>query len=142
MRYTVLTLIIFIISSLAVRGQEKKYFLTEYKIIDNDTVPYIKISGVEIYNFKIFKNKRLARQNTRLIRNVKAVYPWAKLAGLKLHEYETVLLEAKTKKQQRQIMKQVEKEIHEQYGGELKKLTISQGKILIKLIDRETGNTS
>jgi len=59
-----------------------------------------------------------------------------------LHEYETVLLEAKTKKQQRQIMKQVEKEIHEQYGGELKKLTISQGKILIKLIDRETGNTS
>lgn len=123
-------------------GQEKEFHVLQYKIVGRDTIPYVKISGVEIYDFKIFKTRRQAKRNNRLIRNVKKVYPWAKLAGKKLEEYEQILAGVKSDREKRRIMKQVEKEIQQEYGGELRKLTISQGKILIKLIDRETGDTS
>ncbi len=142
MRTTLLFLIIIFFTYSNVLGQDKKYHVVQYRIVGKDTIPYIKVSGVEIFDFKIFKTKRQAKRNSRLIRNVIAVYPWAKLAGAKLKEYETIFLETESKKEQHKIMKQVEKDINDEYGGELKKLTISQGKILIKLIDRETGDTS
>jgi len=125
-----------------VLSQEKEVHLVKYRIVGVDTLPYVKIAGVEVFDFKMFKTKKQARKNTRLIKNVKKVYPWAKLAGRKLQEYELILSQTETDRQRRKIMKQLEKEIHEEYGSELKKLTFSQGKILIKLIDRETTNTS
>ncbi len=138
----VTALIVFVLLSQHIFSQEEGVHVVRYKIVGNDTLPYLKISGIEVLDFKMFKTKKQARRNTRLIGNVKKVYPWAKLAGQKLREYEQVLSEVKKERQKREIMKQVEKEIHDQYGNELKKLTISQGKILIKLIDRETQNTS
>ncbi|HZK09009.1 MAG TPA: DUF4294 domain-containing protein [Bacteroidales bacterium] len=123
-------------------AQESKYHLLPVRVVDGDTLPYINLSPVEVFDFRIFKTQREVRQNNRLIRNVKRVYPWAKLAGQKLVEYETVLSHVESDREKRQIMKEIEKQIHEEYGGELRKLTISQGKILIKLVDRETGNTS
>lgn len=141
MRSVILSILLFLFVS-SIFGQDKEFYVVQSRIVNNDTIPYAKISGVEIYGFKIYKSRKKARRNSRLIRNVKAVYPWAKLAGAKMVEYESILLEAETEKEQRKIMKQVEKEIQDQYGGELEKLTVSQGKILIKLIDRETGDTS
>lgn len=142
MRISMLFILFFLATQITVLAQDQNYHVVQYRIIGRDTIPYVKISGVEVYDFKIFKTKKQAKQNNRLIRNVKAVYPWAKLAGAKLQEYEKVYLEAETRKEQRRIMKNVEREIQDEYGGELKKLTISQGKILIKLVDRETGNSS
>jgi hypothetical protein len=125
-----------------VYSQEQNYHVVQYKIVGQDTLPYVKLAGVEIFDFKIFKNKHEANQNSRLIRNVKIVYPYAKLAGEKLKEYDTILRNVKTEHERRIILKGLEKEINEKYGDELKKLNFTQGKILIKLIDRETGNTS
>ncbi|OQX80882.1 MAG: hypothetical protein B6D64_02635 [Bacteroidetes bacterium 4484_276] len=141
LRFVITSLFILLISQ-NVLSQEKEVQLVKYKIVGNDTVPYVVIDGVEVFDFKIFKTKRQTRRNIRLIRNVKKVYPWAKLAGRKLKEYEIILSGAETEREKRKIMKQVEQDIHDEYGSELKKLTISQGKILIKLIDRETRNTS
>jgi len=90
-------------------------------------------------------NSRFAQSKkklTKLIKNIKRVYPWARLAGIQLRKYDRMLVGAKNDKDRRRIMKQAEKEINEKYGGDLKKLTFSQGKILIKLIDRETGDSS
>jgi hypothetical protein len=138
----VLFILPFIFCHPELSGQEKEYQVVRVKIVDADTIPYANLQGVEVFDFKIFESERQYRRNNRLIRNVKKVYPWAKLAGKKLSEYEAILSTVESDKEKRKIMKQVEKEIHEEYGGELKKLTISQGKILIKLIDRETGDTS
>lgn len=138
----ILITIFSILLATVVSAQEKEYQVVRYKIVDQDTLPYASIPGVEIFDFKVFKNKRDARKNTRLIRNVKKVYPWAKLAGAKLLEYESILSRIEKENEKRKVMKKVEQEIQEEYGGELKKLTFSQGKILIKLIDRETGNSS
>ncbi len=111
-------------------------------VLDGDTIANITLDEVEVLLLKYPKSKRGKKRLSRYVRNVKKVLPYAKLAGQKLNEYERILKNAQNDKQRRKIMKQAEKEINEEYGGQLKDLTFSQGLILIKLIDRETGNTS
>jgi len=123
-------------------AQENKRIVVYAKIIDGDTIPIIPLPEVTVYSFKVFKNKREARRITRLMRNVRKVYPYAKLAGIKLNEYGEILEEAKNDRERRKIMKKAEKEIKAEFGNDLRKLNFSQGKILIKLIDRETGTSS
>jgi hypothetical protein len=82
------------------------------------------------------------RQYRRLVYNIKKVYPYAKLAGARYGEVVAHLDSLKSNRAQREYLKQVEKDILAQYEEELKNLTITQGRILIKLIDRETRNTS
>lgn len=82
------------------------------------------------------------RKKRRLIYNVKKVYPYAQLASLKLWEYEEKLKQADSDRERRKLMKQAENELEEDFGDELKKLNFTQGRILLKLIDRETGDTS
>lgn len=112
------------------------------KIIDGDTIPQVSLMEVEIYSLILPKSPRKKKKLTRYIKNVKKVYPYAKLAGVQLRKYEHLLISAENNKARRKLMKQAEKEINEQYGGELRNLTFKQGKILIKLIDRETGESS
>ena len=111
-------------------------------VIDGDTLWVADLDEVYIFPTRKFKNRRERRRYTRLIHNVKRVYPWAKLAGEKLAEVETVMDTLETEKEQRQYIKQVEDEMLRDYKEDLKKLTITQGRILIKLVDRETGDTS
>ena len=111
-------------------------------VIDGDTLWVAELDEVYIFPTKKFKNNRERRRYTRLIYNVKKAYPWAKLAGEKLAEVEIHLVSLETEKEQKDYMKQVEKELLKDYKDDLKKLTITQGRILIKLVDRETGDTS
>lgn len=122
--------------------QDIKPLVVRAIVLNGDTIPSISLREVEIITLIIPRTRREQRQMTKLIYNVKKVYPYAKLAGIQLRRYDKILAEAKTDKERRQLMKQAEKEINQQYGGELRDLTFTQGKILIKLIDRETGQTS
>ncbi len=112
------------------------------KIVNNDTIPMVHLPEVPIYAMRLFDSRRDIRRIEKLIYNVKKTYPYARLAGIKLREYNTMLLEATSDKERRRIMKKAEDEINEQFGPELRDLTFTQGKILIKLIDRETKATS
>ncbi|OFY10375.1 MAG: hypothetical protein A2X11_11285 [Bacteroidetes bacterium GWE2_42_24] len=111
-------------------------------IVGGDTILQAQLSSVTIYSTRKFKNPWDQKRYEKLVRNVRKVYPYARLAGLKLREYESVLKAAPSDHERRKIMKQAEKELTDKFGPELKKLNFSQGKILIKLIDRETGNSS
>ena len=111
-------------------------------IIDGDTIWVAELDEIYVFPTKKFKTRREYRRYTRLIHNVKIAYPWAKLAGDKLEEVEQVMLTLETEKEQKEYIKQVEKELLGDYTDDLKKLTITQGRILIKLVDRETGDTS
>jgi hypothetical protein len=142
MRNILLVIFVVFAATPLLHAQESKYHYLPIRIVDGDTLPYINLAPVEVFDFRILKSKQEIRRNNKLIYNVKKVYPWAKLAGQKLVEYETVLSNVKSDREKRRIMKEIEQEIQDQYGGELRKLTFSQGKILIKLIDRETGNSS
>lgn len=109
---------------------------------NGDTTLIMQLPEVNVYALRLFDNKHDVKKIERLIYHVKKVYPYARLAGIKLREYDAELRLAKNDRDRRRIMKQAEQEINDQFGGELRQLTFTQGKILLKLIDRETGNTS
>jgi hypothetical protein len=114
-----------------------------YGIVQNGDTTYMSV--IEEAVIQPRKHKAAARdlrQYRRLIYNVKTVYPYAKLAGVKFGEVSTHLQTLKTGKEQREYIKQVEQDILKQYEADLKNLSITQGRILIKLIDRETNKTS
>lgn len=141
MKKLVFIIIILLISSSSF-SQNKINRIVYSTVIDGDTLLIIPLDEVEIKAKRSRKNKRHIRRTNRLIRYVKKVYPYAKIAGRKLQEYDSLLSTIDNKSQRRKIMRRAEKEINEEFGGELKKLTINQGKILLKLIDRETGDHS
>ncbi|HKK10421.1 MAG TPA: DUF4294 domain-containing protein [Bacteroidales bacterium] len=108
------------------------------KVENGDTLIMQNLKPVLIYGWQA----RPDRKTRRLIRNVKKAYPYARLASIKLHAYNEKLKAANTDRERRRLMRKAEKELKEQYGDDLKKLTFTQGHILLKLIDRETGETS
>jgi hypothetical protein len=142
MQRVISIIFILLISVIAARGQSHDLHILPVIVQNGDTIPYIQLPESEIFAYKVFKNDRELRRYDRLVRNVRIVYPYAHMAGEKLIEYETILLQAESDKDRRRIMKDLEDELHREYGEELKKLTISQGRILIKLIDRQTGESS
>jgi hypothetical protein len=127
--------------SLLASSQEQDSIIVYGIVKDGDTIPFIPLKEVKIYSWRLLDSQE-ERKLTRLMKNVKIVYPYARLAGIKLVEYEDTLAQAPDDKARRKIMKQVEEELDAEYGPELRDLTVTQGKILLKLIDRETGETS
>jgi len=108
----------------------------------NDTLFIANLDEAVIQPRTNKPTNRDMRQYRRLVYNVKKVYPYAKLAGEKFGEVNAHMDSLKTKREQREYIKQIEKEILQQYEEDLKDLTLTQGRILIKLIDRETSQTS
>lgn len=112
------------------------------KVVEGDTLAVIDIPDVVILPKKIFKNKRIEARYWKLVRDLKITYPYAIMAKNKLMELNAKFLSLKTENERKEYTKTAEKELRAQYEGELTNLTITQGKLLIKLIDRETGQTT
>ncbi len=123
-------------------SDEDTLVVTRTVIIDGDTIPNVSIEEVVIFPRLIFKSRHRARRYRKLIRDVKRAYPYAIYAKNKLDQMEHEFQNLTTEKERKEYVKSVEKQLMDEFGKELKKLTITQGRILLKLIDRETGNTS
>ena len=102
-------------------------------IVDGDTIPYIWLPTINIYTTRIFKSKREQIKYTKLRRDVTKVWPYAKLAGVMFNQLEKELKMTNDKRVQKALIDKTEKEIMEKFEAELKKLTVTQGRILIKL---------
>jgi hypothetical protein len=111
-------------------------------IIGNDTIIHREIKEIWVYPRYNLKSKRFQKQYSRLIQRVKKVYPYAKKANELLIKYQPVYEGLKTYREKRKLMKKVEDELWVEYKDDLKRMSITDGKVLIKLIDRETGRTS
>lgn len=111
-------------------------------LVDGDTIQYMEMSNVYVYPEPTFKNRRQQQAYTRLVRNVKKVLPIAKEVRQMLIETAEYLETLPTKKEREEHMKRVEAAIVAEYKPKMKKLTFSQGKLLIKLVDRELGSTA
>jgi hypothetical protein len=122
-------------------GQTKPV-LTRAILIEGDTVPIYVMNEVKIFGPIIFNNKTDAIKFSRLVKNVKKVYPYAKITGIKVREFEEIIKNAKNEKDRKAKMKIAEDELKGQFEDDVKNLTFKQGILLIKLIDRETGATS
>ena len=112
------------------------------EIVNGDTIPSIRLPEVWIYAEYSYKNRKIYEEWTRTKYNVKKVYPYAILAAAKLKEYNRILETLPNEKAKKAYIKTIEKELKAEFEEPLKNLTMTQGKILLKLIDRETGNTS
>ena len=109
---------------------------------DGDSIQYMEMNNVYVYPQLTFKNKKQARQYMRLVANVKKVLPIAKEARQMLIETTEYLETLPTKEAKDAHIKRVEEDIFRTYKPRMKKLTYSQGKLLIKLIDRECHSSS
>lgn len=111
-------------------------------IIDGDTILVSSIKEVYVLPVRKFESRREMRKYQRLVHNVKVVLPYAKLAKKKYDEVVLAMEGMDTERQKKEYMKQVEEELKVEFEDDLKKLTITQGRILLKLLDREIGETS
>ena len=109
-------------------------------LVDGDSIQYMEMNYV--YPELTFKNKKQAQAYMRLVTNVKKVLPIAKEAKQMLYETTEALEMLPTQEAKEAHMKKVESEIFRTYKPRMKKLTYSQGKLLIKLIDRECHSSS
>lgn len=134
-------IILFPVSLCLGQGKNDTIKLRAY-VLDGDTIPYVYLHPVNIVGDRVFKNRRAEIKYTKLRRDVLKVLPYAKLAGVKFRELEKMLEKAENEAVRKALTKRTEEEIKANFEDDLKDLTISQGRILIKLIDRETGHTS
>lgn len=146
MRFAILFL--FLLSCLMAAAQIQKGghvvdpHLVAGRIEDNDTIPHVDLREIVIMPPMQFRSEREYLRYSRLVRNIKITLPYARLAASKLHEINAHLSTLKTDKERKAFLKQSEKTLFDEFEKPLRKLTISQGRLLIKLIDRETGDTS
>lgn len=107
---------------------------------NSDSIIYKRLEEIEVY--PRVARKMTYKRYTRLIRKIKKVYPFAKAAAAELIIYNEKFINIEDEREKKRYIKKVEKELFEEYEGSLRKLTISEGRYLMLLIDRETGETS
>ncbi|HLN72488.1 MAG: DUF4294 domain-containing protein [Methylococcaceae bacterium] len=111
-------------------------------IIDNDTLAHVDLSEVTIFAKARFKSRQAEQQYWRMVARVKKVYPYAKEAARLYTKYQQEVPADAKRREKRAYVKKAEDELMALYGPKIKQMSISEGRILIKLIDRQTHTTS
>jgi hypothetical protein len=111
-------------------------------LVDGDSIQYMEMQNVYVYPEPTFKNRRQQQAYMRLVRNVKRVLPLAKQVRQILIETAEITETLPTQREREEHLRKVEADIVKQYKPQMKKLTFSQGKLLIKLVDRECHSTA
>ena len=117
-------------------------YLVPACIYEGDTIASLRMPTLYVFKPLKFKNKKQQQQYNRLVRNVKKTLPIAKEVNRAIIETYEFLQTLPNEKAREKHLQAVEKSIKEQYTPRMKKLTFSQGKLLIKLINRETDSSS
>jgi hypothetical protein len=105
-------------------------------------MPEVEIKEVTIVARPSPAKRSEYRKYERLILNIKKVYPYALMVRRRLEKVNEDMKNITTEKARKEYIKNVEKDVFAEYEGDMRQMTITQGRLLIKLIDRETQNTS
>ena len=132
-----LLLVAFVAPSTLAQRRSRGFWHQEWTVDKGDTIPLVHILPIRKY-----ARKPDMRRYQRLIRYVKKCYPLAKQARVEMEKMERQLLAVKDKKEQERLAKELQKQLIKQYTPVILKMTISEGKVLLKLIDRETEYTA
>jgi hypothetical protein len=112
----------------------------KYMVVNGDTIPFKQLNTQTIYSLRKFDSRKDQKKYDRLLALTISVYPLAQKAVEKL-QYNEYLLNTMSKKERKQWMKKLERDLDAEFSGKLKKLSSSQGIVLLKLIDRGTNKT-
>ena len=119
-----------------------KHIVVPGKVIDGDTIPYVDLKTVVVFPQLDSKSRMDLVGYERLVINIKKVYPYAKMAAIKLTEYQHALDTIHSERARKKFLKSAEKELQARFGNEIKDLDFTQGKILMKLVYRQTGSST
>jgi hypothetical protein len=106
------------------------------------TLPEVEIKEVTVVGRPRPATRADYRRYERLVSNIKRVYPYAIMVRMKLNQVDEDLRNIPEDKGRREYIRNVEKDVFAEYEDDMRKMTMTQGRLLIKLIDRETQNTS
>ncbi|MCF0198982.1 MAG: DUF4294 domain-containing protein [Bacteroidaceae bacterium] len=118
------------------------YWAGRRYIYDGEEIWTVIMPEMPVYKPLVFKSKKQLQQYNRLVNNVKRVLPLAQQVNRIIQETYVVLEKLPDKKSKEAHIKSIEKELMERYKPEMKKLTYSQGKLMIKLVDRQCSQSS
>lgn len=124
-------------SRLSISRRNSGIFSQEWSVENGDSVPLIHLNPIT----KLSRKKDM-RRYARLVRAVRKVYPIAVKAKVVMQECEKNLAQYKTRKQRKKYIAEVQKRLLREYTPVMKKMTIYEGQILLKLIDRQTEYTA
>ena len=119
-----------------------KFYVIQKVDRNGENLPEIEIKEISIYGEMKPASRFQAWRYERTIYNVKRVYPYSKIVRERLDRVNEDLKKITDEKERREYIKSFEKDVFRDYEDDMRHMTITQGRILIKLIDRETENTS
>ena len=127
-------------------AQEQRGYVLRYDIENGDTLFISTLRELTLRPYRTsrgqFGNNREWRQYFKLVYNFKKAYPYALLAKERLRVIEEELQRIPTEAERKKRIKEAEKQLFQEFEKPIRKLSISQGKLLLKLIDREIGQSS
>ncbi len=127
-------------------GDEDPSFVPMVRIskalCEDDSIPCVEFNPVYIYPETAFAGEKQRRQYNLLVRNIKTVLPIAKEVNIIIIETYEYLQTLPDEKARKEHLRRVEKSIIKEYSPRMKKLTYAQGKLLIKLVNRECNSSS
>lgn len=124
----------------AQKSKSTIYYTIE--ISANDTMYNFILPEVIVFSPLKFKNRKERLEYTKLVRDVKKTLPYAKAVSASITESYEMMMTLKTEKERQKFLEDVQSFMMETYKPKMKKMTRNQGKILVKLIDRETNSSS
>lgn len=135
--FTILVFFTFVTLGLNAQSSFRAYTSASKVELDGEQVISLDLKPIAVYPKPID-----TRRHARLIHNIKVVYPIAQRANMLLEQTERSLLEMDSRSEQKAFVKQMEEDLKAEYTPILRKMTYSQGRVLLKLIDRQTSHTS
>ncbi|MDH5826571.1 DUF4294 domain-containing protein [Sphingobacterium sp. SG20118] len=126
-------------------GEGEQEVLEEFNMTTLETgerLPWFLVPEVKITKQRVWKSEDAKKEYLRLKRNVLRVLPYAIFAQKRYDQLDRELALVTDKKQQKKLIEVCENEVKSMFNKEIKNMSITQGKILIKLIDRQTGHSS
>ena len=123
-----------------VSSAQKKGTKVPYIIEGVDTIPVVNLPDVNVVDYGADYEKRL-KEYYRLRFNVCKVYPYARLAALKINQLNDSLSKIKSEREKKKYKKKFEEQLRDDFGKTIESLSVNQGKIFIKLLNRQTGHS-
>ena len=121
---------------------QQRFYVIQKVERDGEKLPEIEIKEVTISGERKFFTGFQLWKYERLVYNVKKAYPYSIIVRDKLKDVNAALEKLPDDKERKKYIKGIEKQVFKDYENDMKEMTVTQGMILIRLIDRETQNTS
>jgi hypothetical protein len=132
--------LLFVMAFCGVYGQQSSPKVYVTAAVSNDSLVHIELDDIDVYPRKGQKMNK--RRYSRLVSKLRKVYPFAVDAAKELEKYNEKFEHAQSDSERRKYVRMVEKELFAKHEDELRRFTLSEGRYLVLLIDRQTGNSS